>query len=53
MFTCDLCGRQVERQEETLTWTTSVERGRSKTYCESCSRDNLRQIEGKLDSEWW
>ena len=50
--TCDFCGRQAE-DAETLTWTVSVENGRRRTYCDDCSRDHLRAIEGKLDSEWW
>ena len=50
--TCDICGRQAE-ESETLTWTTSVENGRQRTYCEECSRTHLRAIEGKLDSAWW
>jgi hypothetical protein len=50
--TCDFCGRQGSGAE-TLTWTTSVEGGRRRTYCEECSRTHLRAIEGKLDNEWW
>jgi hypothetical protein len=50
--TCDFCGRQAE-DAETLTWVTSVENGRRRTYCDTCARDHLRSIEGKLDSEWW
>ena len=53
MDTCDFCGRSAATEPETLTWTTSVENGRRRTYCEACSRDHLRSIEGKLDSEWW
>jgi hypothetical protein len=50
--TCDLCGRQAE-DAEAMTWVTSVENGRRKTYCDTCARDHLRAIESKLDSEWW
>lgn len=53
MTTCDLCGRQEAGAAATLSWTVSVEQGRRKTYCESCSREHLRSIEGKLDSEHW
>jgi hypothetical protein len=52
MRTCDFCGRQAE-EAQTLTWTTSVENGRQKVFCDDCSRSNLRSIEGKLDSDWW
>lgn len=50
---CDLCGREADSDSPPLTWTTSVENGRVKYFCESCSRKNLRAIESKLDSEWW
>ncbi|MEI2714870.1 MAG: hypothetical protein V9G04_16645 [Nocardioides sp.] len=52
MVTCDFCGRQAE-PERTLTWTLSVENGRTKRFCDTCSRENLRAMEGKLDSEHW
>ena len=50
--TCDFCGRRAE-ESETLTWVTSVENGRQRVYCDTCAREHLRAIEGKLDSEWW
>jgi hypothetical protein len=53
MKTCDFCGRQEADETKTLAWSTSVENGRAKTFCESCSRENLRAMEGKLDSEYW
>ena len=52
MRTCDLCETRAD-EAEALTWTTSVENGRQRTYCEDCSRQHLRAIEGKLDSAWW
>jgi hypothetical protein len=52
MRSCDMCGHQAE-DADTLTWTTSVENGRKRAYCEECSRTHLRAIEGKLDSAWW
>jgi hypothetical protein len=51
--TCDFCGRQESDGAATLSWTTSVENGRKRVYCDSCSRENLRAMEGKLDSEFW
>jgi len=51
--TCGWCGRVGRGAAETLTWTTSVEDGRPVTFCEACSREHLRAIEGKLDSEHW
>ena len=51
-LTCDFCGRQAE-DTDTLTWTTSVEQGRMRRYCDTCSREHLRAMEGKLDHEFW
>jgi hypothetical protein len=49
---CDFCGRRADG-DPPLTWTTSVERGRVRRYCDECSRANLRSLEAKLDCEWW
>ena len=53
MTTCDFCGRQEPDEASTLTWTTSVENGRKRVYCDTCSRTHLRAMEGKLDHEFW
>jgi hypothetical protein len=52
LLTCDFCGRQ-EPAADTLTWTVAVENGRQRRYCDHCSRQHLRAMEGKLDSEFW
>ena len=53
--TCARCGATAA--DLPLTWTSSVEtRGRAKRtvyYCDTCSRENVRAIEGRLDQEWW
>jgi hypothetical protein len=56
--TCDFCGTTAPDDapggtEMPLTWTTAVENGRQRVFCERCSREHLRAIESKLDSEWW
>ena len=54
--TCDFCGATPSAEQGDtlpLTWTTAVENGRQRVFCTDCSRQNLRAIEGKLDSEWW
>ncbi|KRF14013.1 hypothetical protein ASG90_14570 [Nocardioides sp. Soil797] len=51
--TCDFCGQQAETDDVPLTWSTAVENGRSRVFCETCSRRHLRAMESKLDSEWW
>jgi hypothetical protein len=53
VLTCDFCGRTAAEGAETLTWTTAVENGVHKTFCDTCSREHLRAMEGKLDSAWW
>jgi len=51
--TCSFCGRQEPDEAKTLTWTSAVENGRQRYFCDDCSRSNLRAMEGKLDSEYW
>jgi len=51
--TCAFCGATAAGEDLPLTWTTAVENGRSRVFCEGCSREHLRAIESKLDSEWW
>ena len=51
--TCDFCGAVAPGDQPPLTWTSAVENGRPRYFCDTCSRENLRAIESKLDSEWW
>lgn len=51
VVTCARCG--TTEPELPVTWSSSVERGRTVYYCAACSRENVRAIEGRLDSEWW
>jgi len=51
--TCDWCGATAEGQEPPLTWSMATERGRMRRYCERCTREHLRSMEGKLDSDTW
>ncbi len=53
MVTCAFCGQVSAEQHPPLTWSLAVEQGRTKLFCESCSREHLRAMESKLDSEWW
>ncbi len=53
-LSCDFCGRPSPAGEDVpLTWSTSAENGRLRRYCDECSRQHLRAMEGKLDSEYW
>ena len=56
MVTCSFCGAVEESASDDappITWTTAVENGQRKVFCERCSREHLRAMESKLDSEWW
>ncbi|WP_445258216.1 hypothetical protein [Nocardioides aurantiacus] len=53
MVSCAYCGRDAEGETPPLTWTSAVERGQQQWFCDTCSREHLRAMEGKLDSEWW
>lgn len=54
---CATCGRVPASAQEAaqarLTWTRGLENARPVWTCDRCSRENLRSIEGKLDSAWW
>ena len=50
---CVSCGRTAE--EPPLTWSREVGRRGSTDpawLCDSCTRENLREIEAKLDDVW-
>ena len=56
LLTCSSCGTTPAPPDQArarLTWSRSVEQGRTLWACERCSRDNLRSIESKLDPDWW
>ncbi|MFE2260503.1 hypothetical protein [Streptomyces griseosporeus] len=48
---CARCG--AEARTPPPTWTCSVENGSRRYFCDTCSRENLRAIESRLDSAWW
>ena len=50
---CAVCGSVADGPEAPLTWSTQVGRRGVELVCERCTRDNVRAIEGKLESEWW
>ena len=51
---CATCGRTPPADgSAALTWVRSVEDRGVVWTCDRCSRDNLRSIEGKLDTAWW
>ena len=59
VLVCHVCGAVVDADADVesgiaaLTWVAAYENGRDVRYCPSCARENLRAIEGKLDSEFF
>ncbi|MFD5558263.1 hypothetical protein ACFWIA_31065 [Streptomyces sp. NPDC127068] len=47
------CARCGTTDGAATTWTCSVENGVRRYFCDRCARNNLRAIEGRLDSPWW
>lgn len=52
MVTCTFCGTTHDG-DPPLTWTSATEHGRLTYFCERCSREHLRSMEAKLDSDYW
>jgi hypothetical protein len=50
---CAFCGTRAPGHKLPLTWSTAVENGVQRHFCERCSREHLRAMESKLDSAWW
>jgi hypothetical protein len=50
---CGRCGVAAAGPTPPVTWTCSVENGNRIYFCDRCARDNIRAIEGRLDSSWW
>jgi DNA-directed RNA polymerase subunit RPC12/RpoP len=48
---CARCGATAEAPQPL--WICSVENGARHYFCATCARENLRAIEGRLDSDWW
>ncbi|WP_399097409.1 hypothetical protein ACGH2B_07865 [Streptomyces sp. BBFR2] len=50
-ISCAHCGAVAEGSPPL--WTCSMENGVRRFYCDGCARENLRAIEGRLDSAHW
>ena len=59
VLVCHVCGAVLDADADeqngmqALHWVSAHEAGRDVRYCPACARDNLRAIEGKLDSEFF
>ncbi|WP_200834696.1 hypothetical protein [Amycolatopsis alkalitolerans] len=53
---CARCGAVREAETEpslVLAWVSEREGGDVRWLCPQCARDHVRDIEGKLPSEYW
>jgi len=53
MVSCDHCGATEPDDTPPLTWSLTMERGQVRRFCERCTRENVRAMEGKLDPAHW
>ncbi len=51
IVTCSWCGTVASGPSPT--WTAQVGARGREWLCERCTREQLRNIEGRLDPEWW
>ncbi|GDY33209.1 hypothetical protein [Gandjariella thermophila] len=54
--TCARCGRRQDRAAnpvEALTWVVEQGPGFRRWLCPQCARTHVRDIEGKLPSDYW
>lgn len=54
-ISCFRCGRSQRHDPpvERLAWVAEREEGRASWLCPACARRHVRDIEGKLPSEYW
>ncbi|MFC4493600.1 hypothetical protein ACFPA8_05555 [Streptomyces ovatisporus] len=50
---CTGCGKAAREVPVPVSWVSSHEKGEARYFCENCARENIRAIEGRLDSSWW
>ena len=56
---CAACGRSPNDDEPDgaggvpWTWSTAQEDGGTSVLCDECTREHARNIEAKLDPDWW
>ena len=53
VVTCSFCGASAGSETPPITWTSALENGEQRWYCDDCSRTHLRAMESKLDPEYW
>ncbi len=50
---CDHCRGTALEDTPPLTWSLTMQAGQARRYCERCTRENVRAMEGKLDRAHW
>ncbi|HLT61911.1 MAG TPA: hypothetical protein VK020_12000 [Microlunatus sp.] len=50
---CSGCGRAAGPERPAWMWSTERTEHGAVSLCPDCTRDHARDIEAKLDPEWW
>jgi hypothetical protein len=52
---CRRCGTAADAPlgSVPLDWSTAASDDEIDAFCDRCTREHVRDIEGKLDEEWW
>jgi hypothetical protein len=51
--TCDRCGVVDDGEGGALGWSSASTGRGVRWFCAACTREHVRDIEAKLDEEWW
>ena len=50
---CSVCHAPTPTLPPPLSWSPAIEGGSRVWTCPDCARDNIRNIEVRIDSAWW
>jgi Zn-finger protein len=50
---CSICHAPTPTLPPPLSWSPAIDNGARVWTCPDCARDNIRNIEGRIDPAWW
>jgi hypothetical protein len=50
---CATCQAPTPTLPPPLSWSPAIDDGRRVWTCPACARDNIRNIESRVDPAWW
>jgi len=50
---CSTCRTPTPTSPPPLSWSPAIDGGQRTWTCPDCARDNIRNIESRLDPAWW